>query len=174
MSLQGVGATACRRAQPTDSFCTTLAVEFVGIGRCFMANAEHVAVRRACCEAVDVDTQYTGVCPQQMRRRTCTTRFCTRSPARFKGLESPVQLEIGKNFHGGQAPADKRCRQEREASIYPFPGLPGTKVESRTGRSATQQGSIRIHHRIRGTRASRGVVEISIELLVATVRVLYS
>ena len=61
-NLQGVGATACLRARPTDSLRVISATELVGIGRRFMGIEKHVAVRCPCCDAIDVDTRHERIC----------------------------------------------------------------------------------------------------------------
>lgn len=63
-SPQRAGATACLRARPTESLLVIPAVEFAGIGRCFVGIEGHVAVMCPCCDAVDSDSRLARICPR--------------------------------------------------------------------------------------------------------------
>ena len=63
-SLQGAGVTAFLRARSTDSLTVILAAEFVGLGNKFVRVKEHVATRSPRCDAADVDSRQTRICPR--------------------------------------------------------------------------------------------------------------
>ena len=101
-SLQGARAASCLRARPTDSLRVIPAAEFAGMGRRFIRIEEHVAVRRPCCDAVDVDTRHVRICPragEQVNQHQPLVHATFRT---LKLLGIPHQVESGEPFTADQ------------------------------------------------------------------------
>ena len=115
-SLQGAGATACLRARPTDSLRVIPAEEFVGMGRRFIGIEKHVAVRRPCCDAVDMDTRHASICPRagaQVYISAPTAR--PRDVPYVEAARNSTPSEERRTVHRRPKAADEHCRQERRS-----------------------------------------------------------
>ena len=101
-SLQGEGATAGLRARPTASLRVIPETEFVGIRRCFMGVEERVAVRLPCCDATDVETRHTRICPRAGAQMTQHQPFLHAISRILKLIGVSHQVESGEPFTAGR------------------------------------------------------------------------
>ena len=106
-SLQGVGATTCLRAWPTDSLRVVPAAAFMDTVRRFIGIEEHVAMRCPCCDTVDVDARHARICPRagaQVNQHQPLLHAISRT---LKRLGIPHQVESGEPFT-----ADRNLRMD--------------------------------------------------------------